>query len=152
MSDHIIFRRMPHRDPVLRTTALPRSKTDRTGSAIYRLRHLFCIAVVANALCIFGAHAADGGGAAAATETPAAGDAVRGVRLYRQFCLHCHGPNLVNPGTNSFDLRLLEPTEKPRFTNSVMNGKGNMPPWAAVLKPVDLESLWAYIMENRSGK
>lgn len=143
---------MSHRDLAQRATALARSNFDHTGTAMHKLRNLLGIAVVANALCALGAHAADGGGAAAAANTPATGDAVRGARLYRQFCLHCHGPNLVNPGTNSFDLRLLEPTEKPRFINSVMNGKGNMPPWAAVLKPVDLESLWTYIMENRNGK
>lgn len=89
---------------------------------------------------------------AAAAEADPAGDAVRGARIYRQFCMHCHGPNLVNPGTVSFDLRRLEPGENPRFTESVSNGKGNMPSWKAILKPGDLESLWAYIMDNRYGR
>lgn len=75
---------------------------------------------------------------------------MRGARVYRQFCQHCHGPNLVNPGTVSFDLRRLQPDEYPRFSNSVMNGKGNMPPWGEILKAGDLDALWAYIMADRS--
>lgn len=77
------------------------------------------------------------------------GDAVRGARVYRQFCQHCHGPNLVNPGTVSYDLRRLQPNEYSRFSESVMNGKGSMPPWKATLKDGDLDALWAYIMNNR---
>ncbi|OWW22403.1 c-type cytochrome [Noviherbaspirillum denitrificans] len=79
------------------------------------------------------------------------GDPVRGARVYRQFCQHCHGPNLVNPGTVSFDLRRLQPDEYPRFSQSVMNGKGNMPPWKAILKEGDLDAIWAYIMTARGG-
>lgn len=86
-----------------------------------------------------------------AAPAAAAGDAGRGARVYRQFCQHCHGLNLINPGTASFDLRRLQTDEYPRFSNSVMNGKGNMPPWKGTLKDGDLDSLWAYIMGNRNG-
>lgn len=86
-----------------------------------------------------------------ASASPQDGDPARGARVYRQFCQHCHGPNLVNPGTVSFDLRRLQPDEYPRFSESVMNGKGNMPPWKATLKEGDLDAIWAYIMTARGG-
>ncbi|SFU31863.1 c-type cytochrome [Pseudoduganella namucuonensis] len=88
---------------------------------------------------------------AAAGAAPPAGDQIRGARVYRQFCQHCHGPNLVNPGTVSFDLRRLRAEDYPRFSESVMNGKGNMPPWKATLKEGDLDALWAYITTARGG-
>lgn len=85
------------------------------------------------------------------TAQPNPGDALRGAKVYRQFCQHCHGPNLVNPGTVSFDLRRLQPDEYPRFTTSVLEGKGGMPPWKAILKEGDLPALWTYIMNNRGA-
>lgn len=89
--------------------------------------------------------------AAQSAPQPNAGDALRGAKVYRQFCQHCHGPNLVNPGTVSFDLRRLQPDEYPRFTTSVLEGKGGMPPWKAILKEGDLPALWTYIMNNRGA-
>lgn len=88
---------------------------------------------------------------ASAADTQPAGDPIRGARVYRQFCQHCHGPNLVNPGTVSYDLRRLQPDEYPRFSTSVVNGKGNMPPWKTILKDGDVDALWAYIMTVKGG-
>ena len=50
--------------------------------------------------------------------------------------------------THVFDLRKLKASERPRFENSVLNGKNAMPPWRGVLKEGDLDALWAYIRAN----
>jgi mono/diheme cytochrome c family protein len=39
----------------------------------------------------------------------------------------------------------LRPTEHERFVNSVLNGKKDMPPWRGVLRPDQVEEVWAYI-------
>ena len=44
----------------------------------------------------------------------------------------------------SIDLRTFPRDAKTRFVDSVMNGKRNMPP-DDVLKPDDLDALWAYV-------
>jgi mono/diheme cytochrome c family protein len=69
----------------------------------------------------------------------------RGKSLYRQLCSNCHGVNMVNAGTSSFDLRQFPHNDRARFVESVMNGKNTMPPWRDVLQPGELDALWAYI-------
>lgn len=71
--------------------------------------------------------------------------------VYNQFCLHCHGPAMVNPGTGSFDLRKFPVDDKARFYNSVKNGKGDMPAWGDILRPDELDLLWYYVA-TRGGK
>lgn len=71
--------------------------------------------------------------------------------LYNQFCSHCHGVAMVNPGTGSFDLRKFPVDDKARFYNSVKNGKGDMPAWGDILQPDELDLLWYYVA-TRAGK
>jgi mono/diheme cytochrome c family protein len=68
-----------------------------------------------------------------------------GAQLFAAICSHCHGPKMVNPGTVSFDLRKFPHDDPARFFNSVRNGKNNMPPWKDVLKPDEIEAIWAYV-------
>ena len=70
-----------------------------------------------------------------------------GAKLYDLNCAPCHGDKLQNPGI-TYDLKRLKATERPRFENSVLNGKNQMPPWKGVLKDDQIESLWAYIRAN----
>jgi cytochrome c55X len=71
----------------------------------------------------------------------------RGKQLYAHDCSHCHGFNMVNPGTISYDLRQFPHNDKGRFLNSVTNGKnGRMPPWAGSLSPEEIEQIWAYVL------
>jgi mono/diheme cytochrome c family protein len=71
-----------------------------------------------------------------------------GHQLYDMHCMSCHGERLQNPGS-SFDLRGLHPNEKPRFTTSVLDGKGTqMPPWRGTLSETEIEQLWAYVREQ----
>lgn len=73
--------------------------------------------------------------------------AEHGRSLYAHHCSHCHGFNMVNPGTVSFDLRQFPHNDKARFLNSVTNGKnGRMPPWNGVLTPQELDEIWSYIL------
>jgi mono/diheme cytochrome c family protein len=93
---------------------------------------LACVAVVAATATL--AHAVDNA------------LAEKGAQIYEDRCSACHGENLRNTsGGWSFDLRRLRPDEHDRFVQSVTNGKDNMPSWYGVLKPEDIDAIWAYI-------
>src|SRR5579883_3271203 len=47
----------------------------------------------------------------------------KGKALYATHCIHCHGVNMVTPGTVAFDLRQFPHNDKARFVNSVTHGK-----------------------------
>jgi cytochrome c55X len=84
-------------------------------------------------------------------QTPPSEKVERGRELYAQYCETCHGPEMVNPGTVSFDLRKFPPEAKDRFVTSVTNGKSNgMPAWGRVIAPDDIGSLWAYVVSGRT--
>ena len=76
----------------------------------------------------------------------------QGKAQYRQFCSNCHGVNMVNPGTSSFDLRKFPPDDKTRFVNSVVHGKNAMPAWGDILKPDEIEAIWAYVLTGGQTK
>jgi len=77
---------------------------------------------------------------------------IKGKQLYSTFCLHCHGLNMVTPGTVAFDLRQFPHDDKARFVNSVTHGKNNrMPAWGDVLKPDQIDALWAYVVSGGKG-
>jgi len=69
-----------------------------------------------------------------------------GAAIYDDYCSRCHGEGLRNTsGGVTFDLRRLRANERERFVNSVLNGKKDMPPWRGVLRPDQIEEVWAYI-------
>ena len=73
----------------------------------------------------------------------------RGKRTYAENCSHCHGPNMLNSGTITPDLRRF-PDDKPRFFTTVKNGKNNkMPPWADILSDDEIGNLWAFVSSRR---
>jgi mono/diheme cytochrome c family protein len=73
----------------------------------------------------------------------------QGRDLYGDFCATCHGRDMVNTGTFSFDLRRFPKDDFPRFRNSVLEGKNQaMPAWRDKITDEDLAALWAYV---RSG-
>ena len=69
----------------------------------------------------------------------------RGKSLYRQNCANCHGVNMVNAGTSSFDLRKFPRDDKARFVNPVTHGNNTMPAWGDLLQPDEIEAIWAYV-------
>jgi mono/diheme cytochrome c family protein len=72
-----------------------------------------------------------------------------GKSTYAEKCSHCHGPNLMNSGTITPDLRAI-PDDKTRFITTVKNGKNNrMPPWGDVLNDEEIGNLWAFISSRR---
>ena len=69
-----------------------------------------------------------------------------GASVYGDYCSSCHGEQLRNTsGGVTFDLRRLRPEDRDRFAKAVLEGKGPMPPWRGVLKPEQIEAIWAYI-------
>ncbi len=74
-----------------------------------------------------------------------------GERIYNNYCSTCHGDDLVSTG-QTFDLRRLRADERPRFENSVINGKGQMPPWKGTFNNEEMDLLWQYIRANANNK
>jgi mono/diheme cytochrome c family protein len=72
-----------------------------------------------------------------------------GKSTYASKCSHCHGPNLMNSGTITPDLRAI-PDDKTRFVSTVKNGKNNkMPPWGDILSDDEIGNLWAFVSSRR---
>ena len=69
----------------------------------------------------------------------------KGAELYERHCAPCHGPHMKNP-EGAADLRKFPRDARERFGNSVAKGKNNMPPWGDLLKPDEIDSLWAYVL------
>lgn len=67
-----------------------------------------------------------------------------GADTYARHCSPCHGARMKNP-EGAFDLPTFPKDEKERFVRSVSKGKNSMPPWAGLLKPEEIEALWAYV-------
>lgn len=68
----------------------------------------------------------------------------KGAAIYDQNCSACHGARMLDP-QGAFDLRTFPRDDKSRFVTSVTKGKNQMPPWGDLLKPDDIEALWAYV-------
>ncbi|MFO1274128.1 MAG: cytochrome c [Rubrivivax sp.] len=68
-----------------------------------------------------------------------------GRRAYTSFCVRCHGINLAVGSSAYFDLRTFPKDDKARFLNSVTNGKRQMPAWGGIVRPDQMEAIWAYI-------
>jgi cytochrome c55X len=85
------------------------------------------------------------GVAQAQAPAPATEEIQNGRRLYVSFCTRCHGVNLVSPGGAFYDLRTFPADDKERFMRSLREGKRAMPAWDGIIKPHEMEALWAYI-------
>ena len=68
-----------------------------------------------------------------------------GAEIYARNCSPCHGPRMLDPQGAS-DLMKFPRGERERFINSVTRGKNQMPPWGDLLKPEEVEALWAYVV------
>ena len=87
----------------------------------------------------------------AKTAAFAAEDIAAGSVQYGRTCAQCHGRNMVNSGTTSYDLRRFPVDQLDRFLLSVNKGKGSMPSFEAALTPEQIKVLWAYV-GSRGGK
>jgi mono/diheme cytochrome c family protein len=83
--------------------------------------------------------------AAAQAVTPAQIKA--GSEIYASNCATCHGNRMKNPEW-AIDLATIPKDDRQRFIQSVTNGRGSMPPWGDVLKPHDIEALFAYFSQG----
>lgn len=75
----------------------------------------------------------------------------KGLAQFHRTCAQCHGRNMVNSGTTTYDLRRFPLDQPDRFFTSVSNGKGNMPSFKDALTHEQMRLLWAYV-GSRGGK
>ncbi len=68
-----------------------------------------------------------------------------GAEIYARNCSPCHGARMLDP-QGAADLRKFPRGERERFINSVTRGKNQMPSWGDLLKPEEVEALWAYVV------
>ena len=81
---------------------------------------------------------------ATAQQTFPAEQVEKGADIYQDNCSPCHGPRMLDP-QSAFNLRNFPRDQHERFVTSVTRGKNQMPPWGDMLKPDDIEALWAYV-------
>ena len=70
----------------------------------------------------------------------------KGSELFATHCSTCHGNRMAKPEWAPVDLRRFPREDRARFVDTVTYGVRNMPPWDDVLKPADIEALWAYVV------
>jgi mono/diheme cytochrome c family protein len=97
----------------------------------------FALALLAGAAC--------GCARAVAQEAFPPGVIKTGADIYARNCSPCHGSRMLEP-QGAFDLREFPHDAHERFVSSVTRGKNQMPPWGGLLKPTDVEALWAYVV------
>jgi mono/diheme cytochrome c family protein len=85
----------------------------------------------------------------ALAQAPAPQQIQRGADIYERNCSPCHGARMQDP-QGAFDLRKFPHGERERFITSVARGKNQMPAWGGMLKPEDIEALWAYVVSDES--
>jgi mono/diheme cytochrome c family protein len=68
-----------------------------------------------------------------------------GADIFARNCSPCHGSHMREP-QGAFDLREFPHDAHERFVSSVTRGKNQMPPWGDLLKPEQVEALWAYVV------
>src|SRR5262249_31579323 len=73
-----------------------------------------------------------------------------GAKIFARNCSPCHGPRMREP-EGAFNLRAFPPDAHDRLLASVSRGKNNMPRWGDLLKPDDIEALWAYVIAGEKG-
>jgi mono/diheme cytochrome c family protein len=90
--------------------------------------------------------AAVGGARAVAQEASFQPEQIKaGADIFARNCSPCHGSRMREP-QGAFDLREFPHDAHERFVSSVTRGKNQMPPWGDLLKPEQVEALWAYVV------
>ena len=79
-----------------------------------------------------------------------AGQIKLGADTYARHCSPCHGVRMKNP-EGAFDLMTFPKDQEGRFRNSVGKGKNGMPPWEGLLKPEEIDALWAYVVAGEKN-
>ena len=73
------------------------------------------------------------------------GQVSKGAALYKTHCEQCHGVRMIGPPWAT-DLKIFPRDNPARFVDSVTYGMRAMPPWGDLLKPEEIDALWAYVM------
>ena len=101
-----------------------------------------CFAVGVQASRTFGAQDAKSGSQTPPKRKYSDREVKDGGSLFARNCSACHESGEQQ---GAFDLHTFPPDQHDRFIDSVTNGKNTMPGWAGILKPEEIEDLWAYV-------
>lgn len=72
-----------------------------------------------------------------------------GAAIFARNCSPCHGAHMADP-QGAFDLRKFPRDQHARFVGSVTEEKNSMPPWRGLLKPEEIEAIWAYVVAGEA--
>ncbi len=108
------------------------------------IRRLRGTIILGLALACANAAAQDAGGKPFAPE-----QINKGAELFATHCSTCHGNRMAKPEWAPVDLRKFPREDHARFVDTVTYGVRNMPPWSDLLKPDDVEALWAYVLAGQ---
>ncbi len=98
-----------------------------------------------NSLKLFGALLALTCASSVAQEAFSPEEVKKGAKVYASNCESCHGVRMLGPQWG-IDLATFPRDNARRFVDSVTNGTKAMPPWGDVLKPDEIQALWAYVV------
>ncbi len=74
----------------------------------------------------------------------------QGAAVYAAHCESCHGVRMQGPQWG-IDLATFPRDNPKRFLDSVTHGTRAMPPWGDVIKPDEIQALWAYVVAGEPG-
>jgi mono/diheme cytochrome c family protein len=84
--------------------------------------------------------------------TSGADDVDLGREVCDDFCVSCHGRDMVAPGGVTFDLRKFPKDDFERFRKAVLEGKPPaLPAWRDKISDDDVKLLWAYVRGRGLG-
>ena len=113
----------------------------RAHGTMLRMRRM----AAALPLLLGGAMGTTGSNAQEAAKTFPPEQIARGSALYARNCESCHGVKMIGPPW-AIDLATVPRDNPNRFVDSVTYCKNTMPPWGDVLKPDEIQALWAYLV------
>ena len=74
-----------------------------------------------------------------------------GEQVYGEHCASCHGEKLRPTGAMP-DLKQQKADGRVHFDQIVMSGKNQMPAWQGVVRPEELDQIWAYIRSRAADR
>ncbi|MBX2926240.1 MAG: cytochrome c [Saprospiraceae bacterium] len=115
------------------------------------MKQLLLIAVIASLIIACGNAGADQNSGAGASATAAAGVTDEGKKIYKQYCVTCHGLYGDMGATGAFNLQETELTLEERIT-VITHGRNTMTGFSTLLTEDKIKAVAQYTFELKNAK